>query len=98
MKTAFEFRLALVWLLLSLVTLASLSVSTFDDQVAFSANTAVTLSVFVIAIIKVRLILREFMEVRHAPALLQRLIDLWLLITCASLMDIYTFGAQLPIR
>ena len=40
----------------------------------------VTVSAIVIALIKVRIIFREFMEVRHAPALLCRLTDAWVVL------------------
>jgi hypothetical protein len=41
------------------------------------------------ALIKVRIIFREFMEVRHAPVLLCRLTDLWVVLTGATLLGCY---------
>ena len=89
MNAGFEKRLLIVWLVLSAITIASLSVGSLDDRDAFSANTAITCSVIVAALVKIRLIFREFMEVRHAPVLLGRLTDTWLLITAVSLLGIY---------
>ena len=55
-------------------------------------NAAVTASAIVIALVKVRVILREFMEVRHAPVLLGRLTDLWVVFTGVSLLGCYFVG------
>jgi hypothetical protein len=52
----------------------------------------VTSSAIVIALIKVRVIIREFMEVRHAPVLLCRLTDLWVALTGVSLLGSYFVG------
>jgi hypothetical protein len=49
----------------------------------------------VIALVKVRVIMREFMEVRHAPALLCRLTDLWVVLTGVSLLGAYFVGMAL---
>ena len=51
-----------------------------------------TVGVIVIALVKVRIIFREFMEVRRAPALLRRLTDVWMLILAASLLGCYFAG------
>jgi hypothetical protein len=40
----------------------------------------------------IRAIFQEFMEVRHAPVLLGRLTDLWLVVTGVSLLGCYFFG------
>ena len=45
-----------------------------------------------IALIKVRVIIREFMEVRHAPVSLCRLTDLWVVVTGVSLLGSYFVG------
>jgi Prokaryotic Cytochrome C oxidase subunit IV len=59
------------------------------------ASTVVTASVMVIALIKVRIIFREFMEVRHAPVLLRRLTDAWVLIIGVCLLGSYFIGSAL---
>lgn len=57
-----------------------------------SASTVVTSSVILIAVIKVRIIFREFMEVRHAPPLPCRLTDAWIAIIALSLLGSYFIG------
>jgi hypothetical protein len=45
-----------------------------------------------IALVKVRIIFREFMEVRRSPRWLRRLTDLWLVFTGAMLLGGYFVG------
>ena len=92
MNTGFEKRLIVVWLALSAITIAQLGVGSLDGQAALRPNAAITSSAIVIALVKVRIIFREFMEVRHAPVLLGRLTDLWLVVTGVSLLGCYFFG------
>ena len=92
MNAGFEKRLIVVWLALSAITIAQLGVGSLDGQDALRPNAAITSSAIVIALVKVRIIIREFMEVRHAPVLLGRLTDLWLVITGVSLLGCYFFG------
>jgi hypothetical protein len=91
-----EKRLLVVWLVLSAITMAQLAVGSVDRQVAPAPNAAITSSAIVLALIKVRIVFRQFMEVRHAPALLGRLTDLWIVLTGAVLLGCYFAGR--PIR
>ena len=69
MSTTFNKRLLIVWLILTSMTLAYVWIDhTADQNGTLRASTVVTVSAIVIALIKVRIIFREFMEVRHAPA------------------------------
>ena len=95
MRRRFEKRLTFVWLALSAITLAQLALGSLGEQDALAPNAAVTSSAVVIALVKVRVIMREFMEVRHAPALLCRLTDLWLVLTGVSLLGSYFVGMGL---
>ena len=52
------------------------------------ASAVVTSTAIVVALVKVRIIFREFMEVRHAPALLGLLTDL-----CVALMAAVMLGS-----
>jgi hypothetical protein len=88
-NAAFEKRLIGVWLVLSGITLAQLGVGSVDGRAELAPNAAITSSAILIALVKVRIILREFMEVRHAPVLLCRLTDLWVVLTGAILLGGY---------
>ena len=85
-------RLRIVWVALSAMTLAQLAVGSADRQAALVPNAAITSSAIVMALIKARVIFREFMEVRHAPVLLCRLTDLWVVLTGATLLGCYLVG------
>ena len=90
----FNKRLLVVWLVLASLTLTYLWIDhSFDGSLRPSA--VVTSSVIVIALIKVRIIFREFMEVRQAPALLCRLTDAWVVLMAAALLGCYFIGTTL---
>jgi hypothetical protein len=91
-NAGFERRLLVVWLVLSAITITQLGMGSLDGRDVPMPNAAITSSAIVIALIKVRIIFREFMEVRHAPALLCRLTDLWVLFTGVSLIGCYFVG------
>jgi hypothetical protein len=87
-----EKRLLVVWLVLSAITMAQLGVGSVDRQAALVPNAAITSSAIVMALVKVRIVFRQFMEVRHAPLLLGRLTDLWIVVTGAVLLGCYFAG------
>ena len=94
MTRTFNKRLAIVWLVLTLMTLAYVWLDhSADDDGMPRASTVVTVTAIVIALVKVRIIFREFMEVRHAPALLRRLTDAWVVFVAACLLGTYFIGS-----
>jgi hypothetical protein len=93
MSTSSTRRLGLVWLALSAVTLLSWWIGSAHGQPAFRLDAAVTFGVLAIAALKVRLIVSEFMEARHAPPLLRRLADAWLIALLGTLLAIYALGS-----
>ena len=92
MNVGFEKRLLIVWLALSAITCVSLWLGSLPGRRYLAPDAAITISVIVIAFLKVRIIMREFMEVRTAPALLRRITDIWLSLTAAILLGVYSFG------
>jgi Prokaryotic Cytochrome C oxidase subunit IV len=95
-NVGFEKRLIAVWLLLSAITMAQLGLGSVGGRVALKPNAAITVSAILIALIKVRIIFREFMEVRHAPVLLCRLTDLWVAFAGVTLLGCYFAGMAFP--
>ena len=85
-------RLTLAWLALSAITIAQLGVRSLDGRREFAPDVGIASLAIAIALVKVRIIFREFMEVRHAPRLLRRLTDLWLVLTGAMLLGSYFVG------
>ena len=96
MTTTFNKRLMIVWAILSAMTLAYVWIDgAVDGNGTLKASTVVTVSAIVIALIKVRIIFREFMEVRHAPALLCRLTDGWVVLIGVCLLGSYFVGSAI---
>jgi Prokaryotic Cytochrome C oxidase subunit IV len=90
----FNNRLLVVWVILASLTLSYLWI---DHSVSgsLSSSAMVTAGVIVIALIKVRIIFREFMEVRQAPVLLCRLTDAWVVLIGAALLASYFIGTAI---
>jgi hypothetical protein len=85
-----------VWAILTSMTLVYVWLDHWVDQHGtLKPSTAVTVSAIVIALIKVRIIFREFMEVRHAPALLCRLTDGWVVLIGVCLLGSYFVGSAI---
>lgn len=96
MSGTFNKRLAIVWLILTAMTLVYVWLDEAVDQNGtLRASTVVTVSAIVIALVKVRIIFREFMEVRHAPALLRRLTDAWVVLMAVCLLGSYFVGSAI---
>jgi hypothetical protein len=95
-KLKFNKRLLVVWVVLASFTLAYLWIDhSIDHGGSLRPSAVVTSSVIVIALIKVRIIFREFMEVRQAPALLCRLTDAWVVLMGVSLFGCYIVGTMI---
>lgn len=96
MSGTFNKRLAIVWLILTAMTLVYVWLDEAVDQNGtLRASTVVTVGAIVIALVKVRIIFREFMEVRHAPALLRRLTDAWVVLMAVCLLGSYFVGSAI---
>jgi hypothetical protein len=91
--SGFNRRLLWVWLILVAISLTYLWI---DDAATHqgipTASTVVTVAAICFALIKVRIIMREFMEVRTAPAFLRHLTDVWILVMAAALFGVYFAG------
>jgi hypothetical protein len=86
-------RSFLVLLILVAITLGYLALdSSADTRGAYRASSVVTTLAILLALVKVRLIFREFMQVRNAPVLLRRLTDLWVALIGAVLLGSYFLG------
>jgi hypothetical protein len=91
-----ERRLLVAWLALVAVTLVSWWIGSHHGHSAFRSSAAITYGVILIAAIKIRVIVREFMEVGHAPRLLRRLTDGWTIFLIAALLAIYSLKLSMP--
>jgi hypothetical protein len=89
----FNKRLLIVWVILAVLTLGYLWIDHSVDG-SLKSSAVVTASVIVIALVKVRIIFREFMEVRNAPVLLCRLTDAWVVVMAVAMLSCYFVGLQ----
>ena len=78
-------RLAIVLLLIIAVTVLSWFLGTGGGGHPTTANLTISAAVIFIALFKVRVIMREFMEVGLAPAWVRRASDAWLVLFFAAL-------------
>lgn len=85
-------RLAAVCLLLTGVTLLSWWLGNSHGHHAFTLNAGITLGVILIAALKVRVIVWEFMELKHAPVKMQRVADASLGFITTTLLTLYFVG------
>jgi len=89
-------RLFVAWFVLVTITLIYLWMDhAADASAVLVASTAVTVAAIVLALVKARIILREFMDVRHAPQLLRRLSDLLVVVMAVALLGTYVVGRAL---
>lgn len=93
MQISTKRRLNITWLVLVAITLVYLWIDhTADKRGLPVSSTAVTVSAIVLALVKYRIIMREFMDVRHAPPLLRRLTDMLVVVIAVSLLTTYFVG------
>ena len=86
MPLFFRSRLTGVWALLSLLTLASWWTGSRIDVHTYGLVTA---GVLLFALIKSRLVIRYFMEVRFAPRWLRLTCDAWLILVFGMILALY---------
>ena len=85
-------RLFAAWLILVGITLSYLLIDHAAGHGIPKASTVVTIAAICLALIKVRIIMREFMEVRGAPQLLCRLTDFWIVLMAVAMLGVYLAG------
>jgi len=89
----FNRRLFVVWLILVAISLAYLWIDHTAMRGALpTASTAVTVAAIVLALVKVRIIMREFMEVRSAPRVLCLITDFWVVGMGVAMLGVYLAG------
>lgn len=89
MRILADKRLAAAWAILVGITLVSWFIATRHGAGPLKPDPAVGMIAIVITLAKVRVISREFMELRHAPAKLKAVIDAWLLMFGLAMVVAY---------
>jgi caa(3)-type oxidase subunit IV len=78
---------SLVWALLMSLTILSWWLGT--ERASDARGPAV--AILVVAFLKARLVIRHFMDVRHAPRVLRLATDVWAFGVCALLVGLFLF-------
>lgn len=84
-------RTTAVWAGLSAITVLSWFLAPAHHAEPVTASTPITGAVLLLALIKSRLIIQEFMEVRTAPVWLKLATDGWLMALFGAIVVIYVW-------
>ena len=96
METSDKKRLSVAWLVVVGITLIYVWVdNAATDGAVLTASTTVTVAAIGLALVKFRIIMREFMDVRHAPPKLRRVTDMLVAVIAAALLSAYFVGRPL---
>ncbi|RAY10800.1 prokaryotic cytochrome C oxidase subunit IV family protein [Actinomadura craniellae] len=79
----------IVWAALSAATILAWLLTPGESQTATTLGKELVAAIVVLGLIKCRLIIHYFMEVRHAPRWLQATTDGWLVVLWLTLLIIY---------
>lgn len=80
-----------VWLVLMVLTIGSYELA---EDIAKRGGLAIMAGLFVLAFIKARLIIRHFMEVKHAPLALRIAFDVWVIAGPVALLTVAWMGNE----
>ena len=83
--------ITIAWIVLCALTIASWWLSPAHSGAAAVPSLPITVAVVVLGLIKSRLIIRYFMEVRTAPRWLRLATDCWLVVLWAGALIIYLY-------
>ncbi|WP_280417758.1 cytochrome C oxidase subunit IV family protein [Nocardia carnea] len=81
----------LAWAALTAITLLAWQLTPGHTPDPTSTGKELVAVIVVLGLIKCRIILRYFMEIRNAPRWLQLCTDAWLLVLWAALLGIYLY-------
>ena len=89
MLQLFRTRATLIWLLLVAATAASWALG---HGAGFHALRDASVGIIVVAFIKVRFVMLDFMELRRAPVPMRIAAEVWVAAICAALIVLYLLG------
>ena len=90
MSHLFRSRITVIWLLLVAATAVSWEMG---HGAGFSSVRYASVSIIVIAFIKVRFVIMDFMEIRGAPLFMRIVGELWTVTICTVLVTLYLRSA-----
>jgi hypothetical protein len=93
MTRSAEKRLGSAWIVVVALTLLYLVIDgSADDHGVPTASTFASVAAISLALVKVQIILREFMDVRHAPKVLRTMTSALVVVIGACLLGTYLVG------
>jgi Prokaryotic Cytochrome C oxidase subunit IV len=84
-------RIGLVWFLLVAATAASWEMG---HGVGFEDIRHASIAIIVVAFVKVRFVILDFMEIRHAPIWMRIVGETWCVVVCSVLVVLYWQGVS----
>jgi len=88
-----ERRLSVAWVVVVTITLIYLVIDgSVDDSDVMRASTVASVAAIGLALVKVRIVMRELMDVRHAPKILRTVTDALVLTMGVFLLGTYLVG------
>ena len=90
MSTLIRSQATAVWALLMAATIVSYVLG--EDHALGLSHEAASVTIIVIAVIKVRFVVRHFMEMKHAPLPLKLAFEAWGGLVLLSTVGIYLLG------
>jgi hypothetical protein len=92
-ETSAKKRLLVAWVVVVAITVMYLWMDrSADDRGVLVTSVAVTVAAIGLALVKFRIIVREFMDVCHAPPALRRMTDLLVVVIVVALLGAYFVG------
>lgn len=88
-------RLTTAWIVVVVLTLIYLAIDGAADDGALEGSTVASVAAVALALAKLRIIMREFMDVRHAPRMLRLMTDALVIVMGACLLGTYLMGRAL---
>ena len=93
MRLSAERRLSVAWVVVVTITLIYLVIDgSVDDSDVMRASTVASVAAIGLALVKVRIVMRELMDVRHAPRILRTVTDALVLTMGVFLLGTYLVG------
>lgn len=86
MSSLLRTRITLVWFFLVLATALSWEMG---HGIGFDDFRHASIAIIVVSLVKVRFVILDFMEIRHAPLFMRAIGETWVVVVCTALVVLY---------
>ncbi|MCB5945558.1 cytochrome C oxidase subunit IV family protein [Acidocella sp. KAb 2-4] len=91
MAAWFSGRITVIWLFLVSATLLSFGMG---HGLGIRDHRYASAAILIVAFIKVRFVILDFMELRHAPSVLRIVAELWVVLAATALVTLFWLGTD----